>query len=324
MEPYPLQFEPILKPRIWGGRRLGEQLRKPIGGGADWGECWELVDHGEDQSVVAEGQLAGQALAQVFAEQRQWLMGPVSGADQWESFPLLLKYLDCNQVLSVQVHPDDRYAASLHPPDQGKTEAWYIVAADEGATVYAGLKPGVDRQLLRDAIQAGEVDGVLHSLQPRPGDVIFVPAGTVHALGGGLLVAEIQQSSDTTFRLFDWNRVGPDGMPRQLHLQHALEVADYGAGPVIPRRAEATVSGWQRLVTCDQFELSVLTSGSASLAGDQQFHILTVPHGLAELRYPGGVQELSAGASRLLPAALGQCQLSVAADTVVMAVCLPH
>ncbi len=134
-------------------------------------------------------------------------------------FPLLVKFLDAALPLSVQVHPNDEQAARLNPPDLGKTEAWYILSADPGSTIYAGLRPGVDRQQLADAIGQGTCEKLLHHFQPKAGDCLFIPAGTVHALGAGLLVAEVQQSSDTTFRLYDWNRVGPDGKPRPLHVE---------------------------------------------------------------------------------------------------------
>ena len=218
MKTYPLRFRPLLKQTIWGGRRLGDQLGKPIGPGSDYAESWELVDHGADQSIVVDGPLAGHSLSQLAKKHSQWLLGKSLASGSVGQFPLLLKYLDCNRVLSVQVHPDDAYGSKMKRPDQGKTEAWYIVAADEGSLVYAGLKPGVNETVLRDAMMAGQTDDVLHSFHPTPGDCVFIPAGTVHALGAGLLVAEIQQSSDTTFRLFDWNRV--DGERKRTSTAH--------------------------------------------------------------------------------------------------------
>jgi len=270
--------------------------------------------------VVVTGPLAGQTLGQILVEHRQWLIGDAADT---ESFPLLLKYLDCNRVLSVQVHPDDHFAATMDPPDRGKTEAWYIVDAEEDATIYAGLQSGVNRERLESAIRAGDVETVLHSFRPRRGDVVFIPAGTVHALGGGLLVAEIQQSSDTTFRLFDWNRLDAIGKPRQLHLQQGLEVTDYETGPVEPSHADPSRTGWQPLVTSDKFALSVLEQDSASLAGDRKFHVITVPRGRATLQHPDGADELSVGDSRLLPAAIGECEVSVAGDGTVLTAYLP-
>src|SRR5204863_3257866 len=157
-----------------------------------------------------------------------------------DQFPLLLKFLDCNQTLSVQVHPNDEQAAKLDPPDLGKTEAWVVLAADPGSKIYAGLKPGVDRQTLEAAVANGRCEKCLHEFEPHVGDCVFIEAGTVHALGAGLLVAEIQQASDTTYRLFDWNRVDRDGKPRQLHVEEALDVTDYTRGPVNPLTPKRT------------------------------------------------------------------------------------
>ena len=200
-------------------------------------------------------------------------------------FPLLLKFLDAARTLSVQVHPNDAQAARLDPPDLGKTEAWVVLAAEQGATIYAGLRPGVDRPSLAEAIRQGRCQEVLHQFQPKVGDCVFLPAGTVHALGEGLLVAEIQQASDTTYRLFDWNRVGPDGKPRPLHVEQALEVIDYGRGPVRPQRPESTGRpGIERLVSCDKFVLDRWQFDTLlPVGGDQRCHILVVLEGAVSI-----------------------------------------
>lgn len=320
MKPYPLRFRPILKRTIWGGRRLGEQLGKPIGPESDYAESWEVVDHGDDQSVVENGVLAGRTLAQLVAEHGDWLLG--SGVSA-ESFPLLLKYLDCNRVLSVQVHPDDSYGLAMETPDLGKTEAWYIVASNPESLIYAGLKPGVDRELLERAIEAGQTEQVLHAFHAEPGDVVFIPAGTVHALGAGLLVAEIQQSSDTTFRLFDWNRLGADGKPRPLHLRDGLEVTNYATGPVHALRADPCQSGWQSLVHCDKFVLRAIIDGCDQVGGDGKFHIMTVPQGSATLQVDSEAVTLRTGETLLLPASHGVCNVQVEASNVVLAMHLP-
>jgi mannose-6-phosphate isomerase len=320
MIPHPIRFQPVFKQTIWGGRRLADQLGKPIGPESDYAESWEVVDHGDDQSIVKDGSLAGLTLAQVMTQHRNWFLGQ---ADSIESFPLLLKYLDCNRVLSVQVHPCDEFGLQMEKPDLGKTEAWYIVAADQGSLIYAGLKPGIDRQTFKQAIDAGQTEEVLHSFHPTAGDVVFIPAGTVHALGAGLLVAEIQQSSDTTFRLFDWNRVDAAGNTRPLHLQQGLEVTDYQSGPVTPRRSDPAAIGWQTVVRCDKFVLQLMERGHASISGDGKFHIVTVPRGAATLRSDQGVTQMEAGSTVVLPAAMGSCDVSVANDSTVFEAHLP-
>jgi mannose-6-phosphate isomerase len=320
MIPHPIRFQPVFKQTIWGGRRLADQLGKPIGPESDYAESWEVVDHGDDQSVVENGSLAGLTLAQVMTQHRNWFLGQ---ADSIESFPLLLKYLDCNRVLSVQVHPCDEFGLQMEKPDLGKTEAWYIVAADQGSLIYAGLKPGIDRQTFKQAIDAGQTEEVLHSFHPTAGDVVFIPAGTVHALGAGLLVAEIQQSSDTTFRLFDWNRVDAAGNTRPLHLQQGLEVTDYQSGPVTPRRSDPAAIGWQTVVQCDKFVLQLMERGHASISGDGKFHIVTVPRGEATLSSDQGMTQLKAGSTLVLPAEMGRCQLSPTGGSTILEAHLP-
>ena len=232
---YPLRFEPLFRRYIWGGRRLSSVLQKQIGDQTA-AESWEIVDHGDEQSVVKFGDLAGQSLEQLIATYGESLLG-VDVARQVSSdqvpkylqnrFPLLLKFLDANRHLSIQVHPDDAFGATLDPPDLGKTEAWYVMAADEGATIYAGLKTGVDKAAFESAIAGGKTEEVMHSFQPNVGDCVFIPAGTMHAIGEGLLIAEIQQASDTTFRVYDWGRVGDDGKSRPLHIKQSIAATDF-------------------------------------------------------------------------------------------------
>lgn len=320
MKPYPLTFQPVIKRTIWGGRRLGDQLGKPIGPESDYAESWEIVDHGDDQSIVQDGPLAGQSLADVIAAHRSWLLGDGGAAG---SFPLLLKYLDCNRVLSVQVHPDDAYGSRLTPPDLGKTEAWYVVSSEPESLIYAGLKSGVDRAGLGEAIDAGQTEQVLHCFHPEPGEIVFIPAGTVHALGAGLVIAEIQQSSDTTFRLFDWNRLDAAGNSRPLHIEQSLAVTDYQSGPVGPIRCVDGQSGWQQMVACDKFVLRVLEMGDGSVGGDGQFHIVTVPRGSATLDFDDEVMVMKAGTTVMLPAAMPACKVTVQPGGAVLESHLP-
>tara|TARA_R110002049_G_scaffold2750_2_gene21686 strand:+ start:556883 stop:557857 length:975 start_codon:yes stop_codon:yes gene_type:complete len=323
MNPYVLRFRPVLKQTIWGGRRLGERLGKPIGPESNYAESWEIVDHGDDQSIVTSGSLEGCTLAELAKQHGEWLLGKKTGQQDSKQFPLLLKYLDCNRVLSVQVHPDDRYAMAMEKPDRGKTEAWYIVAAEKDSLVYAGLKTGVDQQTLSEAMMAGQTDEVLHSFHPQPGDCVFIPSGTVHALGAGLLVAEIQQSSDTTFRLFDWNRVDEQGNARPLHIKESLAVSDYETGPIKPQRSDYEQQGWQTLATCDKFVFRSLENGVATLGGDQRFHILTVPRGGASIESGGVYEEIKTGESVLLPAAHPEVKVAVAPESTLLEAHLP-
>jgi mannose-6-phosphate isomerase len=295
-----LQFKPILREYIWGGRRLAE-LGKPIGDGGHYAESWEVVDHGADQSVVVDGPLAGRTLHELVSEYGKELFGRHFPQRQ---FPLLFKYLDCQRTLSVQVHPNDEQGAKLNPPDLGKTEAWVVLSADPNSRIYAGLKPGVDRATLERAVAQGKCETCLHEFEPRVGDCLLIEAGTVHALGCGLLVAEIQQASNTTFRLYDWNRVDTDGKPRALHIQESLETIDYRRGPVSPVRPRPLANPQvQQLIACDKFVLQQWNlSANESFDSDDRFHIFTVIDGSATTDADGAQLRLNRGDTVLVPA----------------------
>jgi mannose-6-phosphate isomerase len=307
-ELYPLTFRPIFRRYLWGGRRLHTELQKAIGPEADYAESWEVVDRGGDQSVVATGPLAGVSLGELVRSQGKRLLGQHHPQAR---FPLLFKFLDAQQMLSVQVHPNDQQAATLTPPDLGKTEAWVILAAEPGSFLYAGLQPGCDRAVLSRELAGGTCEVCLHRIEPSTGDCFFLPAGTVHALGPGLLVAEIQQSSDTTYRLFDWNRVGTDGKPRALHIDQSMEVIDFSRGPIMarmPAPLEPThdLNRGERLVSCPQFVLDRWQiSKLQSFGGDDRCHLLVVLAGTCKLDHSLATEPLSRGKVALLPAVCG-------------------
>lgn len=319
---YPLRFEPLFRRYIWGGRRLGTVLNKPIGPGEDYAESWEIVDHGNDQSVVAYGELRGMQLDELVADYGPALLGRHHPQRQ---FPLLFKFLDANQSLSVQVHPDDRQAARLDPPDLGKTEAWVVIHADPGSVIYAGLREGVSRETLEAAMAAGQTESCLHRFPIRAGDCVFIPAGTVHALGAGLVIAEIQQASDTTFRLFDWNRVGADGKPRPLHIRAGLDAIDFTRGPVRPQIPQATEPPpAERLVSCDKFVLDRRqVCELVTVGGDERFHILVTLEGGVELASDPSGRPLEHGQVVLLPASAGVTRIVSRNPAVVLDIYLP-
>jgi mannose-6-phosphate isomerase len=316
-----LRFRPILREYIWGGRRLAE-LGKPIGDGDHYAESWEIVDHGKDQSVVADGPLAGATLHDIVVKHRRELFGRNHPQQQ---FPLLLKFLDCHQTLSVQVHPNDEQASKLEPPDLGKTEAWVVLAAEPGSRIYAGLKPGVDRAILEREVAQGACEKCLHSFEPKVGDCVLIEAGTVHALGAGLLIAEIQQASDTTFRLFDWNRVGADGHPRPLHIEQALDVIDFERGPVNPaERLPPNALGVDYLIRCDKFTLSCCELTNTKRFGNTaQFHIFAVLDGKVNVRCDGSCGDLKRGDTVLVPAFCGAFELHAEGSARILEAHLP-
>ncbi|MBI85009.1 MAG: mannose-6-phosphate isomerase [Planctomycetaceae bacterium] len=319
---YPLIFQPVFRRYLWGGRRLESVLGKKIGEGNDYAESWEIVDRGADQSVVLHGKLAGSTLNDLVTEYAVELFGK---QHPWKQFPLLFKFLDANRSLSVQVHPDDAQAARLDPPDLGKTEAWFVLESQPGSNVYAGLRPGVDREMLARKIANGETESCLHQFQPRVGDCIFIPAGTVHALGEGLLVAEIQQASDTTFRLYDWDRRDADGRSRQLHIQESLEIADYESGPVGPQTPLPTDNAARvRLVTCDKFVLERWSlSESGTIPAVDSCHLLAILSGSLEIEHDSVPTPLGAGQTMVIPASCVGTRFTPLQPTVLLDIWLP-
>ena len=306
----PLVFEPYLRPMVWGGRRLGELFGKRLPAEGTFGESWEVSAHRHHVSRVAEGPHAGRSLAELCDGLAAALFG---GAAPAGGFPLLVKLLDCNDLLSVQVHPTDELAARLAPGELGKTEAWVVLAAEPGACIYAGLRRGVGRAELEHHLAAGTVEQCLHRLAPRPGDCIFLEAGTVHAVGGGVVIAEVQQTSDATFRLFDWNRVGPDGSRRELHLEQALGSIDFDRGPVAPARPEPLPglpegARGERLVRCRYFTMDRYhLAGPLDLPPAGAATVWVVLEGAAELRAESCDyrRRFARGEAVLVPAACG-------------------
>lgn len=220
---YPLTFHPLFKERVWGGRNLETLYRKSLPPGIPIGESWEISDRPGDVSVIANGPLAGKDLRWLMEHHERDLLG--GAASQNGRFPLLIKILDAQDKLSLQVHPPPQKAAELG--GEPKTEMWYIVRAAPAAELYVGLKRGVTRQDFERKIQMGDVAGCFHRVPVKAGDAMFLPSGRVHAIGAGLVLFEIQQNSDTTYRVFDWNRVGLDGKPRELHIAQSLASIDF-------------------------------------------------------------------------------------------------
>jgi mannose-6-phosphate isomerase len=317
---HPLSFHPVYRRYLWGGRRF-ETLGRTLPPGNDFAESWELVDRGPDQSVVAAGPLAGTTLGELVRTHGRQLLGRHAPLP---CFPLLFKFLDACHDLSVQVHPDDARAQRLSPPDRGKTEAWYVVDAAPGSRIYAGLKAGTTREQLAASLRAGRCTDVLHAFEPQAGDCIFIPAGTVHAIGAGLLVAEIQQSSDVTYRLFDWNRVGADGAPRPLHIDAGMEAVTHFE-PVAPtRRPPGGNPPAVRLVTSDFFVLDeVVPRGTWEVGGDDGCHFLTVLAGGLWLDPEWRLPDLGPGRCVLLPAAIGRQGVTAVEGTRLLHVGLP-
>lgn len=251
---YPIVFEPIFKSRIWGGRRLEVLLNKRLQPGVAIGESWEVVDLEEEQSVVAAGPGKGKKLGELV---QSWGVDLLGRAGLFEGrFPLLIKFLDANEALSVQVHPDEAMARRLGGRVRVKHEAWYVIDAQPDAFIYRGLRDGVDADALRRAVEEDRVESVLNRIPARKGHCYYLPSGTVHALGGGVTVAEVQTPSDVTYRLYDWNRVdAATGGRRELHIEEALACVSYE--PSMPEEPpQHTASVWTSvtsLARCESF-----------------------------------------------------------------------
>jgi len=227
----PLIFRPIFMERIWGGRQLESKFGKSLPPKAQIGESWEIVDRPEAQSVVAWGPLEDKTLHELWTEHREPIFGNVPDAPR---FPLLIKLLDAHEKLSLQVHPPEMVASIVR--GEPKTEFWYVAAADTGAELFLGFREPITRDRFEKALRNGTAADHIHKIRVKPGDTAFLPAGRFHGLGAGNLLIEIQQNSDTTYRVFDWNRVDDKGKPRQLHIEQALQCIDFN--DVAPKLVE--------------------------------------------------------------------------------------
>ncbi|MEZ6058855.1 MAG: type I phosphomannose isomerase catalytic subunit [Planctomycetaceae bacterium] len=321
----PLFFEPILKQARWGGRKLGEILGKPIGTAADYAESWEIADQKSGDSVVARGSRKGRRLSELVRHEGAALLGRHRHVTQ---FPLLIKFLDANDWLSLQVHPDDLQARSCDSAENGKTEAWVILQADPDSRICSGLKAGVTREQLSSALlNERSLEDCLHIIPVKTGDCIFVPAQTVHALGPGIVMAEVQQQSNLTFRLSDWGRLGTDGKPRELHVEQSLNCTDFGRGPVdpvVPRSCREGDHLCEELVACEHFVIRRHSTGDAfSLRSIDSFRILMLLTGEVVLSWSGGESPFVRGQTTLLPAALGDATVRPGGEIELLDITLP-
>lgn len=254
-----LRFTPLYQTRVWGGRAFETLFGRGLPDDQPYGESWELVDREDAQSVIASGPLARTSLHELWVSQRRQIFGDAVRQPQAPRFPVLIKILDCRDDLSIQVHPPAAVAPSLG--GEPKTEMWFVADAQPDARIYAGFRPGVTRDRFEHALRDGTVADCVHRLSPRAGDSLFVPSGRIHALGAGLVVFEIQQNSDTTYRVFDWNRPGLDGQPRALHVRESLASIDFS--DVEP----SMQSGAGVLAECADFRVTRARTGDPAPAG---------------------------------------------------------
>ena len=330
MAVFPLVFEPIYKPKIWGGKRIFTHFERPPTSTALIGESWELADLEEDASRVTTGPIQGETLASLVG---QWGTDLMGGVGLFEGrFPLLIKFLDARESLSVQVHPTEAVARKLGGKVRVKHEAWYILDADPRGAIYHGLEPGVDAKTFREAMLSGEVDGVLRKVAVKPGECYYLPSGTCHALGAGVLVAEVQTPSDITYRTYDWGRVAPaTGQPRELHLDQAIECIDFDSPSPEPMQERSHVASVgttvTRLVSCPSFVIEKVRMGEGQ---EQEIPynepvVWIVLEGGGLIEWEGSAEPLPLGRGDvlLLPAALPKARVKIAAATQWLEVTVP-
>ena len=325
---YPLRFEPIFKSMLWGGRRLPGFLNRPAPTTDPIGEAWVLSDVDGNSSRVVDGPLAGTTLRELLASDAEHILGksrPVNGR-----FPLLLKFIDARQELSVQVHPNDAQAARKQAGLNGKTEAWVVLERDpDTSRIYAGFRPDVTADHFRNALNEKTTPGTLHSYTPSPGDCVFLDAGTVHAIGADILLFEVQQTSDITYRLYDWDRVdAKTGKSRDLHIDDGLACSDFDSGPCHPVKPRVELSNGVRregLVSCPYFTLDRHTSAvpfAVGVAGLCKAVVCVAGRG--ELVSKGVRYPISTGDVILLPAAIGECVCRPSGEITLLECGLPE
>jgi mannose-6-phosphate isomerase len=317
----PLTFKPVYKDYIWGGDRLSTHFHR-TGTPTPCAESWEISAHPDGTSIVSQGKYAGRSLPDLASEFGVALMG--TQTPDPTRFPLLFKLIDARDKLSVQVHPNNANAALTH--GEPKTEMWYVLDRVQGSSLYAGLREGATPELLRAALADGTADKCLTEVQVKPGDAIFIPGGLVHAIGDGCLIYEVQQNSNTTYRLYDWNRVGADGKPRPLHIEESFKTIEWDNARMrecgnagMRQCGNAQMAGYQSLVCCAFFQVGKLAlAGSTSINHDgTTFTALFVEEGNVSIEAGGETVQLVKGMSCLIPAAAQKFSLKGNASLLI-------
>jgi mannose-6-phosphate isomerase len=322
----PIFFKPICKETLWGGCALRTRFNRPLPPDLPIGESWEIVSHRDDQSMVAAGPLAGVTLDRLVAEHPRELLGKI---ETFGKFPLLYKFIDARDRLSVQVHPDDAQARAGGWGEFGKTECWYVVDAPENGRIITGFARDVTIEEVRKAIETSSLHELLNFNPIKAGDVLFIPAGTVHAILEGACIYEVQETSDTTLRLYDWGRVDAQGKPRPLHVHDALTIIDTAAHEgcsIAPVSFQTRGYGHSYRVACRYFALEQFDfsrDDEVILSARQSFRVLTVLSGRVHLHYPSGSSDVPLGATTLLPAVLRDVRVHGSAGTRIMVSWVP-
>jgi mannose-6-phosphate isomerase len=317
---YPLRFQTIFKDKIWGGSKIHDVLGKDFSPLPNCGETWEISGMEGNVSVVAEGSFAGKSLNELCGELGATLLGNKVFERFGAHFPLLIKFIDANEDLSIQVHPDDTLGQARHG-SFGKTEMWYILQADPGSTLITGFNRDMSPESYQEALESGHIMDVLNKEQVAAGEVYFLPAGRIHTIGKGLLLAEIQQASDITYRIYDFDRVDDKGNKRELHTEQALAAIDYKAYPEYKNLYQRRENEAVALAGCAYFQTNLLELSqpiSREYAGNDSFTVLIGTEGQAEVKVNGESYRLSKGDTLLLPAVLTSVEIVLEGRAVVL------
>ena len=323
---YPLRFEPIYQYRLWGGRRFSGLLPAPLPGDGPIGEDWVLSDRTDYQSLVANGPLKGQTVGQVMEQFRGQVMGRLSS--RFHRLPLLLKFLDAHEMLSVQVHPSDDSSELIPAGDTAKTEAWVVIEAEKRSQIYAGLKSGTTAGILRESLLDGTIAEHLESISPRAGDAVFIPAGTVHTLGNDVVVFEVQQNSDVTFRLYDWGHIDTETKElRTLQVEQAFACIKFGAsdsGMVTPHLVATSPARREKLFDCPAFLLwRVLGQEPFTVGATEEPRVLVCIEGSGQIMHDGTPYTVGKGDVWLLPAEAGECAFQPSGEVTLLEIAIP-
>lgn len=321
-ELYPLKFKPILKGKIWGGTKLNNILHKNTGGIEKCGESWEISGVQDNISVVTNGFLKGNNLEEII----EIYMGDLVGDNIYRKFgvefPLLIKFIDASDVLSIQVHPDDQLAKERHEAF-GKTEMWYIIQADENSEIITGFNRKINKVIYQDKLNRKDLKDILNIEKAASGDVYFIPSGRVHAIGAGILLAEIQQTSDITYRIYDWDRVDTDGKGRELHTELALDAIDYNHYENYKTGYDNTLNKTSEIIDCKYFSTNMLYF-SKRVGKDfnfiDSFVIYICLSGQFAIEFNDEMEMVSMGESVLIPAGLKNIVLNSVGETRLLEV----
>ncbi len=309
---YPLKFKPIYKDKIWGGTRLKDLYNKDFSPLPNCGESWELSGVNENTSVVENGFLAGNSINEVIEIYMGELLGERVFEKHGNEFPLLVKLLDTNSYLSIQVHPDDTYALKNHD-SFGKTEMWVVLDAQPDAEIITGFNRDVTEEIYVEYLENGRLKEILNIEKAAKGDVFFIPAGRIHAIGAGITLLEIQQTSDVTYRVYDWDRKDENGQYRELHTQRALEVLDFKKHDAYKTPYTIEQNKMVELVKCDYFTTRMLEftkEREADYSFLDSFVLYSCLEGNCMINYPEGVEVLQAGNIILIPAEIKSLTLT--------------